>query len=675
MADFNITAVLGADVSEFRSGLQKAKKAMEGLSTESGGLKEVNSSLQGLKKNAGGLTQLASGVGKLSAAIGITKAISIGISAINNSIGDAVSRVDTLNRFPKVLESMGVSTDEAEESIKRLSDGIQGLPTALDDIAGSAQRMYTILGDMELATESTLALNNAFLASGASTADASRGLAQYTQMLSAGKVDMQSWRTLQETMPYALKETAEAFGFVGESATNDFYSALLDGDVTMSDFNDKLIELSNETGGFAETALTASEGIATSWQNLKTAIVGGVAGIIDSYNQWAEDNNFLSIAGVIESMKEKIRSAFNVVTENVPVILEWFRMLFETIQNSTAFQTLTDVVSQFLEKGQEVITLFLQSEEWALFKEKITQIKDAILEIDFQQLLTDLQVFIDKWSPLIAGVMGAIVAFKLITGTFTLFTKTITLAKNAVTLGGAAISFLTSPIGIAVVAIGAIIAIGVLLYKNWDTIKEKAKLLGDKMRTAFEDMKRAIKEKVDSIKTSISDGFKGAYDTVVGWLTDFKNAGANIVGNIAAGISGAIRKVKDAVSGVLQAARDLLPFSPPKDKTSPLVDIHKNGITGQIAKGITGGESDIQKAMRSVLEGLNTDVNMSANMSATLGSAMEHQHKFSDFGQISVNQQPAYINLTMGGHTYRTFVEDISEQQGRAMQLELSFLS
>ena len=670
MADFNITALIGADVKDFQSGLQRAKKAMEGLTTESGGLKEVNSSLQGLKKNSGGLTQMAAGVGKLAAAIGITKAISIGINAITSSIGDAVSRVDTLNRFPKVLESMGVSTNSAEKSIKRLSDGIQGLPTTLDDIAGSTQRMFTITGDIDLATESTLALNNAFLASGASTADASRGLAQYTQMLSSGKVDMQSWRTLQETMPYALKETAEAFGFAGESATNDFYSALLNGDITMSDFNAKLIELSNETGGFAETALTASEGIATSWQNLKTAIVVGVAGIIDSYNQWAEDNNFLSISGVIESMKEKIRSAFNVVIENVPVILEWFRMLFETIQNSTAFQTLTDVVSQFLEKGQEVISLFLQSEEWALFKEKITEIKNAIFEIDFQQLLTDLQAFIDKWSPLIAGVMGAIVAFKLITGTFTLFTKTITLVQNAVTLAGAAIGFLTSPIGIAVVAIGAIIAIGVLLYKNWDTIKEKAQLLGDKMRTAFEDMKRAIKEKVDSIKTSISEGFRSAYDTVVGWFTDFKNAGANIVGNIAAGISGAIQKVKNAVTNVLQAARDLLPFSPPKDKTSPLVDIHKNGITGQIAKGITGGESDIQNAMRSVLAGLNTDI----NMSATLGSAMEHQHNFSDFGQISVNQQPAYITLNLGSQAYNGFVDDISNKQNASVQLDLAYL-
>jgi len=56
----------------------------------------------------------------------------------------------------------------------RLSDGIDGLPTKLDDIASTAQRMYTSFGDMDKATDSALALNNALLGSGSSAADAKR---------------------------------------------------------------------------------------------------------------------------------------------------------------------------------------------------------------------------------------------------------------------------------------------------------------------------------------------------------------------------------------------------------------------------------------------------------------------------------------------------------------------
>ena len=227
---YSVEAILKATgTDKFASDFDKAKKSLGGMEGAT-------------KKSAGGLKSLAGGIAKVAGGIGVTKLISAGFNAVRSSVDGAVSRVDTLNQFPKVLQQMGASGEDADRSIARLSDGIQGLPTTLDGVASTAQRMFTILGDIDLATESTLALNNAFLASGASQADASRGLEQYTQMLSAGKVDMQSWRTLQETMPYALKETAEAFGFTGQSATNDFYAALQSGEVTMDEMNAKIIE-------------------------------------------------------------------------------------------------------------------------------------------------------------------------------------------------------------------------------------------------------------------------------------------------------------------------------------------------------------------------------------------------------------------------------------------------
>jgi hypothetical protein len=49
----------------------------------------------------------------------------------------------------------------------------------------------------------------------------------------------------------------------------------------------------------------------------------------------------------------------------------------------------------------------------------------------------------------------------------------------------AAFVFLTSPIGLVILAIVALIAIGVLLYKNWDTVKEFAGVLWDKVKDIF----------------------------------------------------------------------------------------------------------------------------------------------------------------------------------------------
>lgn len=83
---------------------------------------------------------------------------------------------------------------------------------------------------------------------------------------------------------------------------------------------------------------------------------------------------------------------------------------------------------------------------------------------------------------------------------------TITTGATAVTTAfGAAIAFLTSPIGLAILAIGAIIAIGVLLWKNWDTIKEKAGELWENIKEKFNAIGEAIMKPVEKAKDFVKD--------------------------------------------------------------------------------------------------------------------------------------------------------------------------
>lgn len=75
-----------------------------------------------------------------------------------------------------------------------------------------------------------------------------------------------------------------------------------------------------------------------------------------------------------------------------------------------------------------------------------------------------------------------------------------------------AFTYITSPMGAVVLAIGAVVAAGVLLVQNWDTIKEKASQLWDTIKNAFENIKNAIKLphfKVDgSFSFSLKDGIR-----------------------------------------------------------------------------------------------------------------------------------------------------------------------
>ena len=302
MESYSVKAILSVYDKSFTSGMNKALSTIENV------VKRTN-------KAAGSVNKLTTSFKSTAAAIGVMQVASKAVDMLAGSLDGAISRYDTLNRFPKVLQQIGFSASDSKQSIKELSKGIQGLPTTLDDVAATTQRIATMTGDLKKATKTTLALNDAFLASGASTEDASRGLTQYIQMLSKGTVDAQSWRSLQETMGVALNDVAKAFGFAGASAQNDLYKALQDGSITFDQFNDKLIELDGGVNGFASRAKTASDGIATAMTNVRTAVIRGMTGIIEAIDNVLASNGLPTIQTSIERIGTAAESALDGVSQ------------------------------------------------------------------------------------------------------------------------------------------------------------------------------------------------------------------------------------------------------------------------------------------------------------------------------------------------------------------------
>ena len=280
----------------------------------------IASSSQKAKESASGFDKLKNSIKNFSVGAIAFKTVSAGLDLMKSSLDKAIDRFDTLQRFPKVMQSLGHSSKDVAQSTKALADGIEGLPTTLDTVVGTTQKLTSITGNLKTSTKLTLALNNAFLASGASTEDASRGLQQYTQMLSAGKVDMQSWKTLQETMPYALQKTAESFGFAGKSAQNDFYAALRDGRISFDDFSKRLIELNKGTNGFAEMARKNSEGIKTSFGNIVNAVAKGIANVIDAFDKMSKAVTGKSIAQNLDGIKAVVNSVFKAIVDSIRAV-------------------------------------------------------------------------------------------------------------------------------------------------------------------------------------------------------------------------------------------------------------------------------------------------------------------------------------------------------------------
>lgn len=305
----------------FKVSADLARRAGELASQSGGGFVKLKDIIKGTadqaEKSSGSFEKFKETLKRFSTGAIAFKAVSAGIDLVKSSLDKAIDRFDTLQRFPKVMQSLGHSSKDVAASTKLLSEGIEGLPTTLDTVVATTQKLTAMTGDLKTSTKLTLALNNAFLASGASTEDAARGLTQYSQMLSAGKVDMQSWKTLQETMPYALQKTAESFGFAGASAQKDFYAALQDGRITFSDFNKRLIELNKGTNGFAEMARKNSEGIKTSFGNIINAVAKGIANVIDAFDRLSKAVTGKSIAQNLDSIKSVVNNVFKAIVSTI----------------------------------------------------------------------------------------------------------------------------------------------------------------------------------------------------------------------------------------------------------------------------------------------------------------------------------------------------------------------
>lgn len=301
MADGRVVIDIDANGSQAIGETEKVKKSLFGLGPAA-------------EKSNGGFGSIVKSSALFGTVAGAAMAVVTGgINAMKSSLGGAVARFDTLNAYPKVMAQMGYSTDDVTKSVGILKKGVDGLPTSLQDLTKSAQGFAILEKSATKGAETATALNDAFLASGASAGDASRGVEQYSQMLASGTVDLQSWRTLQETMPYALTKVANSFGLTGKSAERDLYAKLKAGQITVDQLNQRFVELDGGVNGFANTARTASGGIGTSFTNMKNAVVNGLANMLTAIDNGMKTAGLGGIAAIFDQMKQGIIASFAVI--------------------------------------------------------------------------------------------------------------------------------------------------------------------------------------------------------------------------------------------------------------------------------------------------------------------------------------------------------------------------
>lgn len=506
MEPYSVEAILSAVDKNFSSTMKNADSSMNNLDSST---QKTNTSILDIAKG-----------------IGVFKLIDNAIGLVTSSLGGAIDRFDTLNKYPVVMQALGYSTEEVDKSMNKLTDGIDGLPTSLDEIVSRAQQLAISTGDLQTGTDTAIALNNAFLASGASAADASRGAQQYQQMLSKGEVDLQSWRSLLETMPIAMDKVSKSFSDQGVNSANDLYDALKKGDITFDDFNNRLIKLNDGVGGFAELAKKNSAGIRTSFSNIKTAVVKGLANVITAIDEGMQNAGLGSIAENFDKIKNAVNVAFKAITDSIPPAISFLTNLWDTIK-------------PFLPLIMAVIGYI------SIYQGVMGTARKAVELYNGAQKMMNVLMNLNPIGLIIAAVIALVAGFIYLWNTSEDFRNFwIGLWEGIKKAVGAAVDWIVS----------AWEGIKQFFSDGWNSLSEGAKNAVESVKQAWSDTKQWFADLWTGIKNTATDmwdgikqAFNDAVDGIVSTWQGVKQWFADLWKGIKSTISSIVDSIKDAI--------------------------------------------------------------------------------------------------------------------------------
>lgn len=264
----------------------------------------------------------------------------------------------------------------------------------------------------------------------------------------------------------------------------------------------------------------------------------------------------------------------------------------DAVNSAVEFNNQMDLMKQrtsmaFMEMGSSLATTLVPA------LEKLVEVVTTVVTW-FSDLDGTTQIVILSILGLVAAISPVLSLISLVTGAAA--------ALNVAVLP------MIGTIAAVVAGIAAAIAIGVALYQNWDTIKQKATELWTAITEAFSNMLTSISETMTNIKDAIVDGWEEAIKFIKELPSKAADWGRDIIEGMISGIREKMDGIGGAISGVADKIKSFIGFSEPEE--GPLSNFHTYmpDMMETMAEGIRDNTWRVEQAITGVAGTIHADV-------------------------------------------------------------------
>lgn len=446
----------------------------------------------------------------------------------------------------KLFGSIFIDDKEADSSLKKMDKKTNSFSKQLGKGIKTAAKWGAAL-----AAGAAVALG-AMVGLGIKVGNAADEILDLNSITGMSTDSVQEWRKVAEVAGISVDSMANASmkltknldamsveGQKGQEALGELGLSLseiesMSADERMNTLTEALAGVDDKT----ERARIGTDLFGGSWKEIAPAVDLGTEAMKkakDSANIISEEdlvkaNNFRI---TVEDMKDQVGFF---VTEIGIALLPMLQGLFDWFQENmplmqevagTAFGYLTGAVSIFSNFiRDQVIPILISLWEW--IEPNIPLIQEFFVSA-FGIIKDVLNVFSDAivWVienlgallPIIMGVTAAVLAQMIINGLISAYKTWQTVTKTQTALQWLLnVALNANPLGLVAIAIGAVVAAGVLLYKNWDTVKEKLGQLWSSMQTIFGNIGSFVGGVWDGMVSGIKSGVNAIIGAVNGMI-------------------------------------------------------------------------------------------------------------------------------------------------------------